>query len=79
MKTEFTKGSFIRRIDFEKRNAWIYKVKSSILRAAGRYHDIQRTINDLRDYLTSEFKIGSGSSHIWVCNEKDERILIIYF
>jgi len=64
----------------EKRNKEIGKDRLEILnRMAKRYDgNKERICMDMREILFG-LKVGFGGSHIWCCNEKNERIFIVYF
>jgi hypothetical protein len=67
-------------INIEKRNKDVTAVLGTLNRMANRYGgDKARIIQDMREVLPNDIKLGYGSTHIWAANQKNERLFIVTF
>ena len=66
----------MKQVTFEKRNKEVLKVKDTINYIAKSAPTKQHAVNRLMDIL-SDLKFGWGGSHVWCCNQSNERLFII--
>jgi len=68
------------KITYEKRNKRVSAVKSTIERIVNRNgQNKQSCVNELSEIMGEcwGIKIGFGGSHVWVSNQKNERLILI--
>jgi len=68
----------IKSLTIERRNKAVSQVKQSLTYIANKYDgNMELIIQDMRDILPHEIKLGYGGHHIWATNSKNERLFIV--
>ena len=69
----------MKKLIIEKRNRILTERKDIIEKIINRYDgNKDKILMDLKD-VTFGLKLGMGGNHIWIANEKNVRLAIIYF
>ena len=66
----------MKQVTFEKRNKEVSRVKDTINYIAKSAPTKETAVQRLSDIL-SDLKFGSGGSHVWCCNQSNQRLFII--